>query len=160
MAFANDLASVLVGQAIAVGVSIREEIPSSTIDATRNEGHARWVRDIDTPTERTLQLTVHPLQGAESVDADSAGEVWILQDITRQPADERAIREKDERLSQAEKMDAVGRIAGGLAHDFNNLVTIMMGYSRLAIDDIQRGNPAAEVKKNVEGVYETARRSS
>lgn len=160
IAFSNDLAGELIGKPIDIGNPIDGFIPDSTLNAARENGAARWVLTSADTGERTLHFSVHRLRDFSHESDPVSGEVWVVQDISQRLADERAIREKDEQLAHAEKMDAVGRISGGLAHDFNNLVTIIMGYSRLAIDDIERGSPPSEIKRNVEGVYETARRSS
>jgi two-component system cell cycle sensor histidine kinase/response regulator CckA len=60
-------------------------------------------------------------------------------------------------LLQAQKMDAVGRLAGGIAHDFNNLLTIITSYSELALDSVVPGSPT---QNRIQEVLSAARRAA
>ena len=52
-------------------------------------------------------------------------------------------------LRQAQKMDAVGKLAGGIAHDFNNLLTVILGYGQMALNRLESTDPASEDMQEV-----------
>jgi two-component system cell cycle sensor histidine kinase/response regulator CckA len=85
------------------------------------------------------------------------GLLGVARDITERRETEAALRDVRERLRQAQKMEAVGRLAGGVAHDFNNLLTVMMGYAEIALAQIDPSDP---VYGDIEQVRQAADRAA
>jgi nitrogen-specific signal transduction histidine kinase/CheY-like chemotaxis protein len=66
------------------------------------------------------------------------------------------LRRTEEQLLQAQKMEAVGRLAGGVAHDFNNLLTAILGYSELVLQDLGDDHPSAVDLKEIRAAGQIA----
>ncbi len=69
--------------------------------------------------------------------------ISVQEDITERKQAEEALRQSEEQLRQSQKMEAVGRLAGGVAHDFNNLLTAIIGYSDMLLEQLEEKNPLA-----------------
>jgi PAS domain S-box-containing protein len=78
----------------------------------------------------------------------------IMRDLTELRNAQEAIRTSEEQLRVGQKMEALGRLAGGVAHDFNNLLTVMGGYAHFLSDEMDPESPQAaalhEISRSVE----------
>jgi len=89
----------------------------------------------------TVQLSVRAVR-------DGSGDVEYYETFVRDVTEQRRL---EGQLLQAQKMEAVGRLAGGVAHDFNNLLTVILSYSDLLLEDLPPEIPdradVAEIRK-------------
>jgi two-component system cell cycle sensor histidine kinase/response regulator CckA len=95
-------------------------------------------------TEIEVEVTSHPI----TWDGRPARLVMVT-DVTER-------RQLEAQLRQAQKMEAVGRLAGGIAHDFNNLLTAISGYSGLLIETIEEGDPRRDDVEQIRVAAERA----
>ncbi|HWH53750.1 MAG TPA: ATP-binding protein [Gemmatimonadaceae bacterium] len=79
--------------------------------------------------------------------------VGTVQDITER-------LQLETQLRQAQKMDAIGKLAGGVAHDFNNVLTVIEGYTTLLLANHPADNPKDEDRAYIEEVRDAARRAA
>jgi PAS domain S-box-containing protein len=80
----------------------------------------------------------------------------FIRDLTQSKRAESERRRLEEQLRQAQKMDAVGRLAGGVAHDFNNLLSVILGFTDFAAAALP---PEAPGRDNLEEVKKAANRA-
>ncbi len=76
--------------------------------------------------------------------------VSVKRDITDQLA-------LEEQFHQAQKMESVGRLAGGVAHDFNNMLGVILGHTELAMEQVK---PASPLYSDLEEIHKAAQRSA
>jgi signal transduction histidine kinase len=109
-----------------------------------------WVYDIDFSPSIWKRKDGKPItvRLTGQVVRDSEGKVEGFESIVENVTEQQML---EEQIRQSQKMDAIGKLAGGVAHDFNNLLTVINGYSDLLTGMLIKGDPrrqlAEEVKK-------------
>jgi len=95
--------------------------------------------------EIPVELTITPVR---------LGGAWLFSAFLRDISERKLL---EAQLRQAQKMEAVGRLAGGIAHDFNNLLTAIIGYTDLALADLREGDP---MRQDMEEILRAAHRAA
>jgi len=75
------------------------------------------------------------------IDDAVIGRLWSFRDITDRKQAEEEKEKLRTQLQQAMKMEAIGRLAGGVAHDFNNILTVIAGYCELLMQKVGKESP-------------------
>jgi PAS domain S-box-containing protein len=83
--------------------------------------------------------------------------ISICRDITERKRAEQEKANLETQLHQAQKMESVGRLAGGVAHDFNNMLTVILGYAQLGLMNL---DPTHPVSADLSEIIKAAKRSA
>src|SRR5208283_2017195 len=157
--FANPVAEKVfgVGPGGLAGRTLKEFLSDEEYQRTQGETEKRRLGEKTTyeqviirpdRTVRFIELTATPQFDKAGAFSHTLG---IFHDITDARRTEEALRKSEERLAQSQKLEAIGRLAGGVAHDFNNLLTVIRGYADLLDEQLHENHPmkgdAREIKR-------------
>jgi PAS domain S-box-containing protein len=94
-----------------------------------------YVKDYELTYKRRDGELVTVLETA-TVERDETGKIVAYRGIARDITEQKRL---EEQLIQAQKMEAIGKLAGGIAHDFNNILAVIMGLAELMRDELPEG---------------------
>jgi PAS domain S-box-containing protein len=162
---ANQAASTLFG--VSASLLVGKPLPLMVAAADRLRFRS-FVRDLRKhPGVRQAEVALGGPRVARNVllsverDEDRPGRPvrlrWVMQDITERKAAEEELRLSQEQLRHAQRMESVGRLAGGVAHSFNNLLAAIAFHADLLLDP---GASGADQRRHAEGIQSAGERAA
>ena len=133
----------------------REQILSDIKKAHDPEGDGFW--DVDyrivrrDGTQRWLTARSQTFFEGTGKNRRPVYTVGAMRDVTRYKRDAMERERLQDQLLQAQKMESVGRLAGGVAHDFNNMLAIIIGHADMLMQEIPESAPHYEDLVKIEG---------
>ncbi len=109
-----------------------------------------------TPTGSTITLLTSKIP-LRDPNGEISGVLGTYMDITERKRAEEEREKLQAQLVQAQKMESVGRLAGGVAHDFNNMLLVILGHAELALRQV---NPANPIHNDLDQIHKAAQRSA
>ena len=116
----------------------------------------------DIPTQREFKQQVQ--RTAQLEEANRKLELRLQSNTQKRSVAEKertdalvALHNTEKQLIQSQKLEAVGRLAGGVAHDFNNLLTVILGYSEIANQNLSAGDP---LRHNLNEIIKASKRAA
>ncbi len=141
--------------ALTLGIWANLEERTKMIEILEKQGR---VKDFETTFRRksgeirdvSISMEVIELTGQQYI-------LGLTHDITEHKRAKEEQEKLEAQLFQAQKMESVGRLAGGVAHDFNNMLSVIIGQAEMAIDQVGRTDPLCE---NLQEILKAGRRSA